>query len=48
MQIVFLCFQIGYLSGIAVEPAVVALKWLTVALVVVSLGDYARRVTVSR
>ena len=44
MQIVFLCFQIGYLSGIAVAPAVTALKWLTVALVVVSLGDYARRV----
>ena len=47
VQIVFLSFQIGYLSGIAVEPAVVALKWLTVALVVVSLGDYARRVAVS-
>ena len=43
VQIVFLSFQIGYLSGIAVEPAVVALKWLTVALAVVSLGDYARR-----
>ncbi len=47
VQILFLCFQIGYLSGIAVEPAVVALKWLTIALVVVSLGDYARRVAVS-
>ena len=47
VQILFLCFQIGYLSGIAVEPAVVALKWLTVALVVVSLADYARRVAVS-
>ena len=43
VQIVFLCFQIGYLSGIAVAPAVTALKWLTVALVVVSLGDYAWR-----
>ena len=30
VQIVFLCFQIGYLSGIAVAPAVTALKWLTV------------------
>ncbi len=47
VQILFLCFQIGYLSGIAVAPAVMALKWLTVALVVVSLGDYARRVAVS-
>ena len=47
VQIVFLCFQIGFLSGIAVTPAVAALKWLTVALVVVSLGDYARRVAVS-
>jgi cardiolipin synthase (CMP-forming) len=43
VQIVFLCFQIGYLSGIAVAPAVTALKWLTVTLVVVSLGDYAWR-----
>jgi cardiolipin synthase (CMP-forming) len=47
VQILFLCFLIGYLSGIAVAPAVLALKWLTVALVVVSLGDYARRVAVS-
>ena len=47
VQILFLCFQIGYLSGIAVAPAVTALKWLTVVLVVVSLSDYARRVAVS-
>jgi cardiolipin synthase len=47
VQILFLCFQIGYLSGIAVAPAVMVLKWLTVALVVVSLGDYARRVALS-
>ncbi|HTM12079.1 MAG TPA: CDP-alcohol phosphatidyltransferase family protein [Bryobacteraceae bacterium] len=45
VQIVFLCFQIGYLAGIAVAPAVTALKWLTVALAVASLADYARRVT---
>jgi len=45
VQIVFLCFQIGYLSGIAVAPAVTALKWLTVALAVASLADYARRIT---
>jgi cardiolipin synthase len=44
VQIVFLCFQIGYLSGIAVAPAVTALKWLTVALAVASLADYARRI----
>ncbi len=48
VQIVFLCFQIGYLSGIAVAPAVTALKWITVGLVVVSLGDYARRVAVAQ
>ncbi len=47
VQILFLCFLIGYLSGIAVAPAVSALKWLTVALVVVSLADYARRVAVA-
>ena len=47
MQIVFLCFQIGYLSGIAVVPAVTALKWLTVALAVASLADYARRISVA-
>ena len=45
VQIVFLCFQIGYLAGIAVAPAVTALKWLTVALAVASLADYARRGT---
>jgi hypothetical protein len=45
VQIVFLCFQIGYLSGIAVAPAVTILKWLTVALAVASLADYARRIT---
>lgn len=43
VQVVFLCFQIGYLSGIAVAPAVTVLKWLTVALAAVSLADYARR-----
>jgi cardiolipin synthase len=48
VQILFLCFQIGYLSGIAVAPAVTALKWLTVALVVVSLGDYAWRMQRTR
>jgi cardiolipin synthase len=47
VQILFLCFLIGNLSGIAVAPAVEALKWLTVALVAISLGDYARRVAVS-
>src|SRR5579862_6712984 len=46
VQILFLCFQIGYLSGIGVAPAVMALKWITVALVMISLGDYARRVAV--
>lgn len=48
VQIVFLCFQIGYLSGIAVAPAVTALKWLTVALAVASLADYARRMTTTQ
>lgn len=45
VQIIFLCFQIGYLAGIAVAPAVSAFKWLTVALAVASLADYARRIT---
>lgn len=45
VQIVFLCFQIGYLSGIPVAPEVVALKWLTVALALASLADYSRRMT---
>ena len=48
VQIVFLCFQIGYLSGIPVAPAVSALKWLTVALAIVSLADYARRFTTAK
>ena len=48
VQVVFLCFQIGYLSGIAVGPAVLALKWLTVALAVASLADYAWRVQQTR
>jgi cardiolipin synthase len=43
VQVVFLCFQIGYLAGIAVAPAVTVLKWLTVALAAVSLADYAWR-----
>ena len=42
VQIVFLCFQIGLLAGIAVAPAVIALKWMTVVLTIVSLSDYAR------
>jgi cardiolipin synthase (CMP-forming) len=41
VQIVFLCFQIGLLADIAVAPAVITLKWITVALTVVSLADYA-------
>ena len=44
VQVVFLCFQIGYLSGIAVAPAVTALKWLTMALALVSLADYGWRI----
>ncbi len=44
VQIVFLSFQIGLLAGIAVAPAVIAFKWLTVALAVASLADYARRI----
>ena len=44
VQIVFLCFQIGYLAGIPVSTAVITLKWLTVALAIASLADYARRI----
>jgi cardiolipin synthase len=45
VQVVYLCFQIGYLAGIPVAAAATALKWLTVALAIVSLADYARRIT---
>ncbi len=41
VQIVFLCFQIGLLAGLAVAPVVISLKWMTVALVIASLADYA-------
>ena len=41
VQILFLCFQIGLLAGIAVAPAVVALKWITVALAIASLAAEA-------
>jgi cardiolipin synthase (CMP-forming) len=44
VQIVFLGFQIGLLAGIAVAPAVIALKWITVALAIASLADYARTI----
>jgi cardiolipin synthase len=44
VQIVFLCFQMGLLAGIAVTPAVIALKWITVALAIASLADYARTI----
>lgn len=43
VQIVFLCFEIGYLAGIAVAPEVAVLKWLTVALTLISLADYGWR-----
>ncbi len=43
VQIVFLGFEIGYLAGIAVAPVVEVLKWLTVALTLASLADYAWR-----
>lgn len=43
VQILFVCFRIGALAGIPVEPAARALGWATVALAAVSLADYARR-----
>jgi cardiolipin synthase (CMP-forming) len=43
VQVVYLCFQIGYLAGIPVAATATALKWLTVVLAVVSLADYSRR-----
>jgi cardiolipin synthase len=47
IQVLFICFLIGLLSGIPVSPAVIVLKWATVALVIASLADYARRTSTS-
>src|SRR5712691_3975616 len=42
VQVLYIMFAMGALAGIKVAPAVVALQWAVVALVVVSLADYAR------
>jgi cardiolipin synthase len=43
-QILFICFRIGELDGIAVHAAVIGLEWAVAALVAISTLDYARRV----
>ena len=43
VQVVYVMFAMGALSGIHVAPAVVALKWAVAALAVVTLADYAWR-----
>lgn len=43
VQVLFVCFQIGLLSGIQVAPVALALQWLTVFFAFASLLDYARR-----
>jgi len=42
-QILFICFRLGVLAEIHVEPVAAALAWIVAALALVSLGDYARR-----
>lgn len=42
-QILFVCFQVGALSGIQVEPIAIALKYAVAVLVLTSAADYARR-----
>ena len=44
VQVLFVMFAMGNLSGIHVAPAVVALKWAVAALAMVTLADYAWRV----
>jgi cardiolipin synthase len=43
VQVLFIMFAMGALSGIHVAPAVVALKWAVAGLVVVTLADYGWR-----
>lgn len=42
VQVLYIMFAMGNLTGIHVAPAVIALQWAVAALVVVSLLDYAR------
>ena len=43
VQVLFVMFAMGALSGIHVEPAVIALKWAVTVLAAGTLVDYARR-----
>jgi cardiolipin synthase len=47
VQLLFVMFALGVLAGIRVLPAVVGLKWATVAIAIVSLADYTRRIRVT-
>ena len=44
VQVLFVMFALGALAGLHVTPTVMALKWATVAVAIVSLADYTRRV----
>ena len=43
VQVLYIMFALGTLAGIKVALAVVALQWAVVALVAVTLADYAHR-----
>jgi cardiolipin synthase len=47
IQIVFLCFRLGELNGIAVHFEVVALEWTVAGLLAISTLDYAWRLRVT-
>ncbi|MEQ1884055.1 MAG: CDP-alcohol phosphatidyltransferase family protein [Bryobacteraceae bacterium] len=42
-QILFICFQVGALSGIAVGPVAWILQWAVALMAVISAADYGRR-----
>ncbi len=46
VQVLYIMFAMGALTGIHVKPAVVALKWAVAALAAITLMDYARRTVV--
>jgi cardiolipin synthase (CMP-forming) len=43
VQVLFVCFRLGVLADIHVEPVAIGLKWLVLALAAVSFGDYVYR-----
>jgi len=47
IQVLYIMFAMGALAGIKVAPTVILLQWATVALAIVSVADYARRILAS-